>query len=108
VYGTPGIRVVAGAPWTAPCGGCRGGCDRRVFGTRKQAIYSSFFIAADFGRKLRSSCTMVGMGTSFGDDSDFGEDQTQCIFCKQRDIFLLASLFYRSDDKSSCWNRIRA
>jgi hypothetical protein len=98
VYGTPGIRVVAGAPWTAPCGGCRGGCDRRVFGTRKQAIE----------RKLRASCTMVGMGTSFGDDSDFGEDQTQCIFYKQRDIFLLASLFYRSDDKSSCWNRIRA
>jgi hypothetical protein len=42
---------------------------------------------------------MVGM--NFGDDSGFRENQTQCISCKQRDIFLLAPQISRSDNNTS-------
>jgi hypothetical protein len=44
---------------------------------------------------------MVGMGTTFGDDSGLGEDQTQCISCKQHDIFMLAQELSGSDVKSN-------
>jgi hypothetical protein len=45
----------------------------------------------------------LGMGTTIGEKSRFGQNRTQFKSCKQCDIFLFGLQFCRSDYKSSDW-----
>jgi hypothetical protein len=50
---------------------------------------------------------VLGMGTTIGKKNEFGEDQTQCILCKQRDMFPMAPQICRCNVKSNVWMRIK-
>jgi hypothetical protein len=93
-----GIGVCASGGWSVVLGGWRRGVrGRRLVGGRSRMARRGrgYFIEGVFFKcwqDLDGSCglAMVGMGMIFGEDSGSQEDQTLCIFCKQRDIFLLA------------------